>query len=31
MGLGVHTVCAEVTEEFLNYTKSMGNDLSTPR
>lgn len=27
---GVHVVCAEVTEEFLAYTKSMGNDLSTP-
>ncbi|MBF2015786.1 MAG: DUF2237 domain-containing protein [Rivularia sp. T60_A2020_040] len=26
---GVHVVCAEVTEEFLTYTKSMGNDLST--
>ncbi|MCC3404256.1 MAG: DUF2237 domain-containing protein [Microcoleus sp. PH2017_10_PVI_O_A] len=28
--LGVHTVCAKVTEEFLKYTKRMGNDLSTP-
>lgn len=28
---GTHTVCAEMTEEFLNYTKSRGNDLSTPR
>ncbi|MEG4322479.1 MULTISPECIES: DUF2237 domain-containing protein [unclassified Microcoleus] len=28
--LGVHTVCAQVTEEFLKYTKRMGNDLSTP-
>jgi uncharacterized protein (DUF2237 family) len=27
---GVHVVCAEVTEEFLAYTKSLGNDLSTP-
>ncbi len=27
---GVHVVCAEVTEQFLAYTKSMGNDLSTP-
>ena len=25
-----HTVCAIVTEEFLEYTKSKGNDLSTP-
>ena len=29
--LGVHVVCAEVTEAFLSYTKSRGNDLSTPR
>jgi uncharacterized protein len=28
--LGVHTVCAEITEEFLAFTKSRGNDLSTP-
>ncbi len=27
---GVHVVCAEVTEEFLEFTKSVGNDLSTP-
>lgn len=27
---GSHVVCAQVTEEFLNYTKSRGNDLSTP-
>ena len=27
---GVHSVCAQVTEEFLDYTKSLGNDLSTP-
>ena len=27
---GVHVVCAEVTEDFLSYTKSKGNDLSTP-
>eukprot|EP01026_Neomeris_dumetosa_P013335 TRINITY_DN1466_c0_g1_i2.p2 TRINITY_DN1466_c0_g1~~TRINITY_DN1466_c0_g1_i2.p2 ORF type:complete len:148 (-),score=18.37 TRINITY_DN1466_c0_g1_i2:220-663(-) len=26
---GVHVVCAEVTEQFLNYTKAQGNDLST--
>ena len=24
-----HIVCAEMTEDFLNYTKSHGNDLST--
>lgn len=29
--LGVHTVCAEVTEEFLEFSASVGNDLSTPR
>jgi len=28
--LGVHTVCAEVTREFLDYTASQGNDLTTP-
>lgn len=28
---GLHTVCAEVTEEFLKFSKRMGNDLSTPR
>lgn len=27
---GVHVVCARVTEEFLSFTKSRGNDLSTP-
>lgn len=29
--VGVHTVCAVVTDEFLEFSKSMGNDLSTPR
>lgn len=28
--VGVHTVCAVMTEEFLAYSKSAGNDLSTP-
>lgn len=28
---GVHTVCAIMTDEFLEYTKLKGNDLSTPR
>lgn len=28
---GTHTVCAVVTEDFLNYTLSRGNDLITPR
>ncbi|TAE27885.1 MAG: DUF2237 domain-containing protein [Candidatus Kapaibacterium sp.] len=27
---GSHTVCAEMTEEFLAFSKSRGNDLSTP-
>jgi hypothetical protein len=27
---GVHTVCAEMTEAFLSYTRAQGNDLSTP-
>lgn len=27
---GTHVVCAVMTEEFLTYTKSRGNDLSTP-
>jgi uncharacterized protein len=29
--LGVHTVCVEVTRDFLDFSKSRGNDLSTPR
>ena len=28
--LGSHTVCVEVTAEFLEFSKSRGNDLSTP-
>jgi uncharacterized protein (DUF2237 family) len=27
---GVHVVCARVTAEFLEFSKSRGNDLSTP-
>ncbi|MEM1281765.1 MAG: DUF2237 domain-containing protein [Cyanobacteria bacterium P01_H01_bin.152] len=27
---GSHTVCAQVTEGFLSYSKAQGNDLSTP-
>lgn len=27
---GVHVVCAEVTKEFLDFSKSRGNDLITP-
>ncbi|HQT82186.1 MAG: hypothetical protein B7Z60_07880 [Ferrovum sp. 37-45-19] len=29
--LGTHTVCAVMTEEFLQFSKERGNDLSTPR
>jgi uncharacterized protein (DUF2237 family) len=29
--LGVHTVCVRVTDEFLSFSKSEGNDLSTPQ
>lgn len=29
--IGVHAVCAVVTEEFLAHQRSVGNDLSTPR
>ena len=28
---GSHTVCAVMTEAFLEFSKSRGNDLSTPR
>lgn len=28
---GVHTVCVRVTEEFLEFSRSKGNDLITPR
>ena len=27
---GVHAVCAEVTEEFLSFSRSRGNDLTAP-
>ena len=27
---GTHVVCAVMTTDFLNYTQSKGNDLSTP-
>lgn len=27
---GSHVICAVVTDEFLAYTKTLGNDLSTP-
>jgi uncharacterized protein (DUF2237 family) len=29
--LGSHTVCAQMTAEFLAFSTSRGNDLSTPR
>ena len=29
--VGMHTVCAVMTAEFLEFSKRMGNDLSTPR
>ncbi|TVQ17776.1 MAG: DUF2237 domain-containing protein [Bacteroidetes bacterium] len=28
--LGTHTVCAKVTEEFLQFSRARGNDLITP-
>jgi len=28
--IGSHTVCVEVTEDFLQFSKTRGNDLSTP-
>lgn len=27
---GIHTVCAEMTQEFLEYSRFRGNDLMTP-
>ena len=29
--LGSHTVCVELTQSFLEYSRFRGNDLSTPR
>jgi uncharacterized protein len=29
--LGSHTVCTQVTAEFLEFSRLAGNDLSTPR
>ena len=29
--LGSHTVCVVLTEEFLDFSQAVGNDLSTPR
>ena len=31
MDQGMHTVCAQMTAEFLALSKYLGNDLSTPR
>ncbi len=28
---GLHVICARVTQEFLSYAQSQGNDLVTPR
>jgi len=28
--IGVHGVCSEMTEQFLNFTRELGNDLSSP-
>ena len=28
---GTHTVCSKMTQEFLDYTKSKGNNLSDPK
>ena len=28
--LGLHTVCCIMTKNFLSFSKSVGNDLSTP-
>jgi hypothetical protein len=28
---GLHVVCAEMTEDFLRFSRMRGNDLSTPR
>ena len=29
--IGLHAVCAVMTEEFLEHQRSVGNDLTTPR
>ena len=29
--LGLHVICAEMTADFLAFSKAQGNDLSTPR
>jgi len=29
--VGLHVVCAQMTDEFLEFSKTSGNDLSTPQ
>lgn len=29
--LGTHVICARVTQEFLDFSRARGNDLTTPR
>ena len=29
--VGLHTVCVQVTDDFLEFSRSQGNDLTTPR
>ena len=29
--LGIHAVCVQMSEEFLEFSRAHGNDLSTPR
>jgi len=31
MDIGSHVVCAQITQEFLDFTLAKGNDLMTPR
>lgn len=31
MDIGTHVICARMTDDFLAFTRSRGNDLSTPR
>ena len=31
LDVGKHTVCVQLTDEFLAFSKYLGNDLSTPR
>ncbi|MRI34462.1 DUF2237 domain-containing protein [Endozoicomonas sp. OPT23] len=31
MDTGIHTICVQTTKEFLQYSISRGNDLSTPK